>query len=156
MVDFSPPRPANCSRRSLHRNVNYDNNRVCSEQGAKMNAHPQTPPTSVRLLFGVGRTSLAALVLATSLWMGKAEATVAFQQDTRLPCSSCHATPGTNMRAFTGLGNCFRRSGYNISDCTGRRRPPPGDTGSRQNCRTRTTTIEQDGRVATRRETVCD
>ena len=31
--------------------------------------------------------------------------------------AACHATPGTNMRNFTGLGNCFRNAGYNIASC---------------------------------------
>ena len=72
--------------------------------------------------------------------------------------AACHATPGTNMRNFTGLGNCFRNAGYNIARCERVRRPPfPGpSSGTGQNCRTRTITIEEDGRTTTRRETRCD
>jgi|SRR5215203_36645 hypothetical protein len=118
--------------------------------------HPQTP-TYVPLIsrrLAVGFT----LALATALGASTADATVAFQRDTGRPCSSCHATPGTNMRNFTGLGNCFRNAGYNIARCERVRRPPfPGpSSGTGQNCRTRTITIEEDGRTTTRRETRCD
>jgi hypothetical protein len=107
--------------------------------------------------------SLALVVLVVAgyviglaiLGAKKAEATVAFQKDTGRPCASCHATPGTNMRALTSLGSCFRNSGYNISACS--RRPPRGrGTAGGSGCRTITTTVQQDGRTFTRRETRCD
>src|SRR5262245_115333 len=106
-----------------------------------MNPHAQTPthipPISGRLLLGVGglATSFSILVLVTTLGAGKAEGTVAFQKDTGRACSDCHATPGTNMRAFTALGSCFKSNGYDITACQRPRPPSTGNTtGSRQNC----------------------
>lgn len=61
--------------------------------------------------------SIVIKLLALGLFfsaVGSANATIAFKESTGLDCSSCHASPGTDMKPLTKFGTDFKANKYQL------------------------------------------